>query len=176
MAADILQNIEPPKTFVVISGQEPDLAVALAMLLSEQKQNLHDRFNGSQTPDWHAMLSHFESDINKEELLASMEAVLGKPRNHMMILSGYQDTDDWNSALNEFISHHNVCPTFLSFGNGIAVSPEIEGLFLAKTHIDFSEENALGKAYNTLRDAREKSTVPLPSENARPSRAKPMLQ
>lgn len=152
-------KIATPKTFIVVSSPNEDLAVALSMILTDQKQRLHEKFNGSRLPSHLSMINHFGDDVNKEEIMASAEDVIGNKKNFMMVLSGYQNNDEWNSALSEFISTNDVAATFLSFG-GEEPPAELAKLFLAQETLPENEEMALSGAMKAIKTARDRSAVP----------------
>lgn len=152
-------KIATPKTFIVVSSPNEDLAVALSMILTENKERLHEKFNGSRVPSPLSMINHFGDGVNKEEIQDSAATVIGKKENFMMVLSGYQNNDEWNSALSEFISTNDVAATFLSFG-GEEPPEELGRLFLAKETLPGNPEQALSQAMTAIKTARDRSAVP----------------
>ena len=154
------QNIVAPKTFVVISSPTEDLAVGLAISLSQSKQNLHDKFRGSPLPPWASMVNHLPGDSDKEEILSSLKAVLDNDKSFMMVLSGYQDTKAWNSALKEFLGKRELSATFLSYG-GVSAPDELAKLFQINTTLDTDPEKALLGAWKAVKATRQKSAIPL---------------
>jgi hypothetical protein len=121
-------NIETPKTFIVISSPREDLAVGLAITLTENKQKLNDTFNGRKLPHWPSMVNHMPGGANKEELLDSIHSVINEPKNFMMVLSGYENNEEWNNALTTVLSSHNLSATFLSH-EGTLPPQDLKNLF-----------------------------------------------
>lgn len=163
MTADKTVKVATPKTFIVVSSPHEDLAVALSVVLTEQKQRLHEKFNGSPVPSPLSMVNHFGDNVNSEEIKDSAESVLGNKKNFMMVLSGYQNNEEWNTALSDFISNNDVAATFLSYG-GEEPPPELARLFRSKAILPENEEKALSEAMDTIRLTRERAAIPF--ENA----------
>lgn len=159
VTADRTVKVATPKTFIVVSSPHEDLAVALSVLLTDQKQSLHEKFNGSRLPSPLSMVNHFGDNVNREEIKDSAESVLGSKKNFMMVLSGYQNNEEWNNALSEFISTNDVAATFLSYG-GEEPPAELARLFRTTATLPDNEEQAVAEAFQAIRQTRERSVVP----------------
>lgn len=159
MAADVQVKIKTPKTFVVISGSGEGLASDLAMTLTAEKQSLHEKFNGSRLPHFRSMTNHLGDNVNKEEILASIEGVLSNKKNFMMVLSGYQNNDDWNEALTSFMQSNKVSATFLSL-DGDTPPSNVAKFFHAVTELPEEDRDILALSRGAIKEAREQSTVP----------------
>lgn len=79
----------------------------------EDRRLLHEKFNLSRAPPWQAMTNHMPPGTNRDEITASLADVLGRADRFMMILSGYENTPDWNAALADFIATRPVTATFI---------------------------------------------------------------
>lgn len=154
MAADAKVKVATPKTFVVISSPDDDLAVMLAMSLATEKQRLHEKFNGSRVPSFYSMVAHFDDSVNQEELATSIDDVLSDKKNFMMVLSGYQNNDEWNNALKDYMAAHKVSATFISL-DGQNPPDDIE--FHARTTLLQDDEIVVTLARNAVREARFES-------------------
>jgi hypothetical protein len=160
VAGNLKKNIETKKTFVVISGEGEELAMALSFVLSDRKRQLHEKFNGSKLPSFLSMINHFGEDAKREEIFASAEAVLDNKKNFMMIISGYQPNEEWNNALEQLFKTKELSNSFISL-NGDLPPEDISKQFHAISELSPDDEDALlALALNTISEARDQSTVP----------------
>lgn len=158
-----LPQIDPAKTFVIIAGAGGDvLGRGVAVSLLEDKRLLHEKFNGTKMPPWQSVTNHLGPDATRDEIHASLDHVLNGSNRFMMILSGYQDNDEWNGALKDFMRTNNLSATFLNV-EGDTPPADVRRLFHA--YSDIPEEVETGDpvdwARTIIRQARTASAVPV---------------
>jgi hypothetical protein len=151
--------IKSAKTFVLIASDDDQLARAVAMSLIEDKRLLHQKFNGSRPPPWQAMTNHMTPGANRDEIRASMDDVLGHKDRFMMILSGYQNTPDWNDALADFMATNRLSATFIVAEGDTPPAP-VRALFDAYTELpEQAETDPVDLARVAIMLARQSSAL-----------------
>lgn len=135
-----IPDIKTAKTFIVIAAPDGTLARDVAMSLQEDKRLLHEKFNGMRGPSWAAMTNHLEPGANRAEIAASLEDVLNRRDRYMMVISGYENTPDWNAALADIMDGRNLAATFI-VAEGDVPPPEIRSLFHAYVELPEVLEN-----------------------------------
>lgn len=153
-------DVNVAKTFVVIASDDDQLARAVAISLIDDKRALHEKFNGSKMPPWQAMTNHLPADANRDEIAASMADVLGRADRFMMVMSGYRDTPEWNTALRDFLRENRVSATFI-VADGDAPPGTVRALFNAYTELpEESDSDPVDISRVAIKQARHHSSVP----------------
>ena len=108
-------DIIPPKTLVVIAGDNRDLAYDVATELLADQARLLQGFNKSSRLTHGQVTSHQDANANAQQIMEAMQHVLVEQRgNNLMVLTGFKDTDEWATALQTFSERHPLSITLLA--------------------------------------------------------------
>jgi len=108
-------DIIPPKTLVVIAGDNRDLAYDVATQLLADHARLLQGFNKSSRLTHGQVTSHQDEDASAEQIMEAMQHVLVEQKgNNLMILTGFKDTEQWATALQAFSERHPLSVTLLA--------------------------------------------------------------
>lgn len=108
-------DIIPPKTLVVIAGDNRDLAYDVATHLLADQAKLVQGFNKSSRLTHGQVTSHQDADAPAGHIMDAMHHVLIEQKNNnLMILTGFKDTDEWATALRTFSERHPLSITLLA--------------------------------------------------------------
>ena len=108
-------DIIPPKTLVVIAGDNRDLAYDVATQLLADQASLLKGFNKAGRLTHGQVTSHQDADASAAQIMEAMQHVLVEQKgNSLMILTGFKDTEDWAQALKTFSERHPLSITLLA--------------------------------------------------------------
>lgn len=108
-------DIIPPKTLVVIAGDNRDLAYDVATQLLADHARLLQGFNKQSRLTHGQVTSHQDAAASAQQIMEAMQHVLVEQKgNNLMILTGFQDTEDWATALKTFSERHPLSITLLA--------------------------------------------------------------
>jgi hypothetical protein len=157
-----LPKVDAAKTFVIIAGDDGDLARGIAMSLLEDKRLLHEKFNGSRMPPWQSVTNHLADGVTRDEIYASLDHVLNDSKRFMMILSGYRNNDEWNGALADFMATNNLSASFIN-SDGEPPPARLRAQFHAYGEMPEVVENGdpINWARTVIGRARQASAIPM---------------
>jgi hypothetical protein len=108
-------DIIPPKTLVVIAGDNRDLAYDVATHLLADHAKLLQGFNKSSRLTHGQVTSHQDEDASAQQIMEALQHVLVEQKgNNLMILTGFKDTADWAAAIEAFSQRHPLSITLLA--------------------------------------------------------------
>lgn len=108
-------DIIPPKTLVVIAGDNRDLAYDVATQLLADQATLLQGFNKAGRLTHGQVTSHQDADAGAQQIMEAMQHVLVEQKgNNLMILTGFKDTEEWATALQAFGERYPLSITLLA--------------------------------------------------------------
>lgn len=146
---------------IVIAAGDDGLACALAHSLAADKNALQGKLRRpSVMMDWRHTTTHMPTG-NRDEIAACLETVLDEKKHPMMIISGYQDTPEWNDALRGYMKTRRLSATFIDAGGGMPPDAVL-ALFNAHDRLPGAADTdeTIDQCRRAIKQARQNSAIP----------------